>query len=96
MSLDIFHGSNTALASSEQFNEMKLKLACTQLGLKPTDMSIDELMTLAIQADTFARQCGPFDVAFMNFREQEISYMKLAELLERRDAYKHKLTVEQI
>lgn len=46
-------------------------------------ITVNELLELAIQADTFATDCGPFDPAFMTFTQQRTDLLNYAELLEK-------------
>lgn len=59
----------------------KLKLARYKAALP--NITVNELMEPAIQADTFATDCGPFDPAFMTFVQQRTDLLNYAELLEK-------------
>lgn len=81
--------NHPALKAEERRNEFFLEMKCRQLKLDPKDLTIEEALELAIEADTFARQCGPFDIACGPLYENSRMYLSLAELLEKRQQYIH-------
>jgi hypothetical protein len=60
--------------------ERKLQMFKKTYGID--GMSKDEALDLAIQADQFAKDCGPFDPASSKFAEDARRYFEIAECLE--------------
>lgn len=49
------------------------------------EMTSVKALELALQAEQYARDCGPFDIAFRHFKQQQLSMESYALLLEKVD-----------
>lgn len=61
------------------FEEFKLVRHKARIGI----LSIDECLELAIQAEQFKNDVGPFDIAFHHFADDAIRLEEYAYLLEK-------------
>ena len=65
--------------SLSMLEQRKLKLYQEKFGIT----NIDECLTLAIESESFAKNCGPFDPAFSKFSQDCRELQELALLLEK-------------
>lgn len=57
----------------------KLEIYKSRIGL----MTSDQALELALEAEQFAKDCGPFDVAFGYMKHQQRTFEEYALLLEK-------------
>jgi len=63
--------------------EHKLSLILRETGSLAAQLTPDEALELAIQAEQTAKECGPFDPAFSYFSKTARNFETLAFLLEK-------------
>ena len=49
------------------------------------DMSSNEALQLAIDAEQIAKDCGPQDIAFIRFKREQVVFETYAQLLEKKE-----------
>lgn len=57
----------------------KLEMYKSKIGA----MTSEQALTLALEAEQIAKECGPFDVAYEQFKRQQITFEEYALLLEK-------------
>jgi hypothetical protein len=86
---------NRLTVQSHRLNESRLWIAVKGLSQKAREelltMSWEELFELASMDEKIRKTLPANDIAFSHFTMSEYNMLKLAELLEIRDQYKHLL-----
>ena len=63
-------------------NELeKIRSACLKKELG--EISVEEALDIAISAEDYKNMCGPFDLAYPGFAQQQIVFEEYALLLEK-------------
>lgn len=68
----------------EKLVNMKLALYAKQLGPQILELTPDQALELALQAEEFKKSMSPFDPAYQHFVQQELTWTDIASLLEKR------------
>lgn len=82
------------LEPPERLNEARLHMIFKDAKGQMLDlltMSSDELVLMAAEAEEIRKSLPTHDIAWSRFVNEESQLLKLAELLEKRQAYFHKL-----
>ena len=86
---------NSPLGPKEKLNEAKLYMMLKGMPVQQMDgflaMSWQEAFALAADAEGFRKQMGAGDIAVSRFMSEEHNFLLLAERLEMRESYIHKL-----
>ena len=83
------------LQPHDKLNEAKLYMMLKGMSVSQAQellsLSWEEAFMLAADAEKFVRQMSAGDIALQHFASQQDNFLKLAEMLERREKYIHLL-----
>ena len=63
--------------------QIKIERLVRQYGFKPEELKSTTLLEFALAAEQTSKDVGPFDPAFMHFKQQQLDFEAMAEYFEK-------------